>query len=376
MRRITAVAVRLLPAIAAVVVFHSGSVRAADGDTCASDADCASGESCQVVGTSGCAAPICDPDDADCVVEDCVVAEIHACVVVPVACSADADCGENESCLTQTYTSCTEVAIPCDVNDEQSCEAAPRPDEATDCEEVTESFCAPKYLGGCQESADCGEGFECIHYEECACTGGGEIPPNGGSDDADPNGDPGAPAPPVEECDCRPAEEGYCELQKIECIQDADCPSGMVCFIVPVDEPTDPDAPISCVDEDRDGQCDNGPEAGGGEDPNSGSGDDQGREDDADAPADEPNDDSGALIAPTGFCAPPDFVNLPGEEPRPGDVEVQDGNENGDPSDGETPRNADDDATVIFNCNSSNSNTAPLWGFAAGLFALIRRRRR
>lgn len=205
---------------------------------CGSDADCEHGYECQVTAVSGCAAPAappCDPD-GDCVAPepiDCETQEWTSCVPAS-GCAEDGDCAEGMVCVSSQSMTCSDVA--CSPDGE-----CPEPA----CETETYSQCTQPWNAPCEVAADCGEGFDCVYYEECSCSGAE-------ADPASPTPDPGAapepasdadaaeaapanPATPVAplpldpNCECRQSETGSCQLQEVECEADSDCPAEWTC---------------------------------------------------------------------------------------------------------------------------------------------------
>jgi MYXO-CTERM domain-containing protein len=217
----------------------------AHAQACETDADCAQGLVCEVVGAIACAVPDCPPGEECPEPEPCEPEEFSECV--PGPCTSDADCGEGLKCLSVSSETCTGSAMACDPDDEECVVVEVEPV----CETVTEQYCAPDWVGECEADADCGEGFTCVAAEICECSSGErsdeaepgvEVDPAPDSE-AEPAPDPEAePAPdpdavpeqepePVPEpiCECYPTGEKYCEPKEVACESAADCPEGWTC---------------------------------------------------------------------------------------------------------------------------------------------------
>ncbi len=220
---------------------------------CASDDDCGAGFVCEAVGGSDCACPA----GADCM--DCEPETFYGCV--PAPCQSDADCGEGLVCLTFESASCSDTAEPMPVCEPgQECEEPSGVPAPPECETETVSFCGPKYLAACEVDGDCGEGFTCEVAEECSCSGGGATPTDPVPEPGQDGGDAGDPMPPrefddgapPEECVCEPTGEKYCQAQEIACEDDAACPTGWTCESYPSTPSTcwtDESGNVECDDE-------------------------------------------------------------------------------------------------------------------------------
>ena len=146
----------------------------AHAQACETDADCAQGLVCEVVGAIACAVPDCPPGEECPEPEPCEPEEFRECV--PGPCTSDADCGEGLKCLSVSSETCTGSAMACDPDDEECVVVEVEPV----CETVTEQYCAPDWVGECEADADCGEGFTCVAAEICECSSGER------SDEAEP----------------------------------------------------------------------------------------------------------------------------------------------------------------------------------------------
>lgn len=216
---------------------------------CTSDADCAEGYACELVGASACAdSPPCIPGEECVEPEPCEPEEEYACLFVPPTCATDADCEAGLVCETYDSYDCSVSSPACPEGAE-----CPEPVEE-DCTEESESYCVPPYFAACSEDADCGPGFACVADEVCSCggsTGGGSTDSGGGSTDPVPAPDmPDSPQDKDgEDCGCEPTGEFYCELIPVECTSDADCGEGLSCVTGPADDvicTATPDGDESC----------------------------------------------------------------------------------------------------------------------------------
>ncbi|MBN2194708.1 MAG: hypothetical protein JW751_17970 [Polyangiaceae bacterium] len=264
--------------------------QSAEGRTCEVDADCEEGLVCRVVGaTGGCSAPTC-PEGEDCDVEPvCEETEWRACVAPPCttdedcgagltcvlpedgslswcepkACTTDADCGDASlKCFKETWEECSHsgVAMPDCAPDAEDCPKPEPAERSEDCTTLTESYCAPRYLGPCETAADCGAGFDCVPEQVCWCSGsagsagtssssaaGGASSSGSESEPSDPSGaapdegpaesDAGAGDTDGDDedvsedvaCGCELTGTNYCAVQEIPCEDDAACPEDWSC---------------------------------------------------------------------------------------------------------------------------------------------------
>lgn len=196
---------------------------AAQAQTACGDEMCPKGFSCQSV-PAPCPAIDCQ-DAADC--PPCAPSERQQCL--PADCTSDADCGTDMLCVTSTHP--CGVAVPaCPPGAE--C-AAPLPAE---CAPTTSSQCVPRWQLPCQQSADCGPGFECVELAQCSVPPSGPrggAGPGAGAQPNDPNA-PSQPTPPERvpsdtEITCEPSGEFACKLLEVACASNADCQSGWSC---------------------------------------------------------------------------------------------------------------------------------------------------
>ncbi|HEX2676045.1 MAG TPA: hypothetical protein VHM19_05380 [Polyangiales bacterium] len=229
----------------------------AQAQECKTDTDCDKGFACEVTGASGgCAtiepapAPNCKPGetcpDAGAVPPDqgtCDSQPMEYRSCVPAKCTQDSDCGADMVCFTQTSGGCAGSAG----SSSGSSGAAPDPgfappQDSTGCTTTTEQRCLPKYLAPCKASADCGEGFDCVPQQNCACSAGtGTATPGSGSgSDAKAlpmSGSGGAAEAPAADggsavpadCTCTDTGVNYCQMKEIACDTDAQCPTNWTC---------------------------------------------------------------------------------------------------------------------------------------------------
>lgn len=198
---------------------------------CESDGDCPAGFVCESFGMD--VAPCACPEGQEC---DCPgpdeATEYKACV--PSTCDADPQCNSPDLVCIEITEKCPDVMVSAapDCPPGEECPAPEPPEPASDCEEETQGYCLPKWLGSCSSDGDCGPGFTCTEGEVCECSGGGSsgssgsagggtptpAPPPGKSDDGD---DPN--------CSCSGSGEFWCQPDEVACAADNDCPVGWTC---------------------------------------------------------------------------------------------------------------------------------------------------
>ena len=270
-------------------------------DDCASDEDCPTGFACEEFAETCVDAPPCLPGEECPEPEPCGDSVSYECVPAPVACSDDSDCTDDWECFTFTYEECsgggsTEPSpVPPEPGEEPDPGGDDAPDEPGDdrpdedgpddeweCETVSESYCAPPYIGECETDSDCGEGFTCVEIEECECggsSGSGSSGSSGGVPEPVPSPEPDDPGSDDEEepdhgeddpdgseddgdredddwgddCGCWGSGSYYCEPAEIECESDDECPADWTCesWGVSVSTPCweDEDGEVICVDD-------------------------------------------------------------------------------------------------------------------------------
>jgi hypothetical protein len=208
-----------------------------------------------------CVTPPCAVAPVDCKPGTPCVQPTPVCdsVCEPAACQADADCGADMVCHSETISACTGVATPaCAPGSKCTSFAAPTPPTCTD---QTTSQCAYKYDLACTQDTDCGTGFSCNAGQECSCSGSSGTaigrptpavdagvssqpiqptpPPQVVSPDAGAAAKPAKdPGPSVDggtvsqpNCECHASALKSCELQPIDCTQDSDCPASLKCSV-------------------------------------------------------------------------------------------------------------------------------------------------
>ncbi len=184
---------------------------------CQTDADCGPGKHCEFLCLKGCTEPVFGvaPRAEKCQGMDCV----GTCVddpLPPVRCSVDADCPEGFVCEP--------VVCPMICIDDGQGGCLP-------CNEGFLGQCEPDAQKGCNSDAECGEGERC----ETVCTG--LCPPGSYC---------------VEGC------SGVCVKKDAGCQANEDCPEGFYCELM-CPSPCDPlpagaEAP-SCIGSECVGQC-------------------------------------------------------------------------------------------------------------------------
>ncbi len=307
----------VLGIVAGIVVIVGYTAPAA---ACETDDDCGAGYVCTTYdwGTTDCdySMPDCEDGDEACLedaemsMEDCETQTVTESYCQRAPCETDADCGEAMVCIEHVEEWCTGSGMEvCDENGEE-CEVI---EEEEECGTDVYRECGYPYEGGCEQDADCGEGFACVPREICSCSSGGDMDTDEMYDGEDmesggdgevpemPEGDFGEASPGDEanppECTCEPTGDNYCELQPIDCEIDADCPAGLLCspsYSISECEET-PDGEEICTETETVSQCE--PEGWYGEDWDDGddvSGDADGEKDEEDEEADQDdNDDQG-----------------------------------------------------------------------------------
>lgn len=270
-------------------------------ETCATDADCDHGYSCEMVG--GCPAIDC-AEGSDCEPIECDPAS--ACVPV-TDCDADADCAEGWKCASHEQADCDDIAEPTCAPGEDCV----KPEEPVDCNTVTVTYCAPPWALPCEEAADCGAGFDCVEQIAMSCSGSSG---GGGSDPGEPTpeGDPGPaeadggagfappadgdPLPPDDpgSCTSTPTGEFRCELIETTCATNADCAAGLSCQESPSD--------AVCTSSGGAAPDSAGDAAGAGGAGSGGAGGDDGA-------AERPAPPECETPEPTFACAPPNYFD-------------------------------------------------------------------
>lgn len=246
-------------ALVASALAASGSASAQE---CTADTDCPKSWTCEVTGGSACggSAPACEAGKECPVPEpvDCVTQEFKSCE--PGPCTQDSDCDEGMICYKDSVESCTGVST------QPACIGPDCPDAATadttgSCTTEERSACVPRWAAPCEVAADCGDGFDCVAEEQCACagSGGGTSSSSGGSSDPSAGGAEPAPAadagtgtdiaPAVDGgvskgdgCTCTPSDTKYCRVKMVECASAGDCPTDWTC-----EEQISGDTDIGCV---------------------------------------------------------------------------------------------------------------------------------
>ena len=212
------------------------SVYATNATACETDEDCGAGYVCTTYSyvTPDCdSQPDCAEDDAECldklaeIASDCdgggEVIEDSYCE--RASCEVDADCGDTMICLEYESRWCS--GSDGEVCDDDGCEIV---EEDPVCGVDVYRECGYPYEAPCMADADCGAGFTCVPEEICSCSAG--------SDESVYDADSGiygigaTEEDLTEECSCEPTGENYCQLQEIECTDDADCPEGLSCIPV------------------------------------------------------------------------------------------------------------------------------------------------
>lgn len=309
-------------AIPAVLAFAAPSFAQSSGE-CESDADCEAGSACEKGSyTNG-----CNPEQGECdstVYEE----EFGSCVVQPVECSGDSDCGEYSACTSSDSGVCWASS-----DGSSGCED-PDPDAP--------KYCSPEVVE-CESDSDCPREFECSPVESCADIA----------------------CAPDSDCE-QPACEvtgGQCLPKEIECDDDSACPSDWNCvgttqWECTGDEPTDGGAEPAPVDDP--GAADPLPP-------------------DDTEPAYEPAT-SCVEVAAVGHCQPEEWgevyfaSDLDGGEPTSGSGAPKGEAGQDDSSDGEGSQASSDSGGCSVAPGGGQGGTW-LWALLLGAPLLLRRRR-
>jgi MYXO-CTERM domain-containing protein len=175
------------------------------------ESTCDKGYTCEV-GDAVCPLILC-VEGEDC--PPCEPTPVEYCA--PIECESDSECADYMECATFENTTCPETTPECAENDsEEECSDKWRAWEEQ-CEVGEMSQCTPKWHGTCEVAADCGEGFECVPYQECDCP-----PVDASSGELDR-------AAADAECVCTDLDERYCQANEEECSDDADCLENWTC---------------------------------------------------------------------------------------------------------------------------------------------------
>lgn len=217
-------------------------------EECREDA-CPVGHTCELQFQLACST--CPPvADGDAPVEcpgECETLAWEVCK--RAACETDADCGDQMKCHTfDTPPVPIAPTAPCQAG--ESC-VPPEPTMY-----VPESYrqCTPRSELPCEQSSDCGEGYDCVPEELCSCngatptttatapdrpvnvpavptsTGEAPMPQFTTPDPMRPEVDGGAaPLPPPPDCSCSPSGVNRCQVQEIACETQSDCPDNWSC---------------------------------------------------------------------------------------------------------------------------------------------------
>lgn len=214
----------------------------AAAQTCATDADCQRGFSCQqsVVPPD----PAACPRGADCpaVAVPTTAPTTGSCQLA--ACATDADCGTGMVCHGETFSVCTggtaPATPPCPPN--TKCEVPPAETTPTTCTTMTRSTCAFRWQLPCNTDADCGDAsFACQPTVTGTCSGGagvgagsaGTATPTAGAGGAAARTAPADIVTTPPDCMTTTSFPGFCQLRDPACHTDADCPAAWTCVAAP-----------------------------------------------------------------------------------------------------------------------------------------------
>lgn len=326
---------------------------------------CPEGYTCEEISYDKCAWD-CDAD-GECSVDDCETVAYSACQ--RAECETDDECGADMVCQTFTTNCATPATPPCPPGG-----ACPEPAPPPPCDNTEYRQCTPRTELPCEQSSDCGEGYDCLPAVVCSCSGsptpGGAPQPSGGADatGGGTSGAPGAaPYPPdapasPDDCTCAPSDVSYCQPQTIACENNDDCPTDWNCIQSPGSCWGDSDGNSGCSE--GSSQCYPPSAPGGGPNPTSPS---------PGAPGNSEGDNSGGSSDPRPQLPPSPEPELPagpgvGEEAPPrGDNSRDNGSVGG--------------LFGLFGCSvntvvGTGATSSPWAALALGLGAVLLRRRR
>jgi hypothetical protein len=157
----------------------------------------------------------CPPDEEPAAPEESAPSE-GVCAPKQTSCEADSDCPSSFHCETYTYeVGCVAPAAPCAEGEECP---EPAPVECDEMEAVTQGVCLPNEIE-CDSDAACPADWRCVELEEVSCSSGGSVGSSGSSEGGAPEADPverpagGAEAealPPIDDTSCVSEARSLC----------------------------------------------------------------------------------------------------------------------------------------------------------------------
>jgi uncharacterized protein (TIGR03382 family) len=151
--------------------------------------------------------PVCNPV--------CTPHEYRYCGNAP--CTTNTDCPANMACHTESWQECSGGSNGCKPGYDCG-DAGAAVDASYECtEHQGASYCTLRANLPCRTDSDCGDGYDCIQSTTTSCWGGGSVDPDGGYTTVDGG------------CVTEPSDYFYCQLQRLPCETDSECPSGLTC---------------------------------------------------------------------------------------------------------------------------------------------------
>ena len=250
-------------ACASLLVVMAAIPAVSRAQTCASNADCTAGLTCQLsaVPPQPTAGPDCVKGQACTgtapaggVSTATPVQNVTTCQVAP--CTVDSDCGAaGMVCHAEKAVSCSAAGATCPAN--TACDVTTMPAPPESCTETTVSTCAFKWQLPCNTDQDCGSEFVCNPSVSGTCSSGVGVAGSGGTASGGSGTAPVggqrwssgvAVAPHVRRgyADLQRRWHhlhhhhqfpGYCRPKAISCVVDTDCPAAWSCVTPPTPRP-------------------------------------------------------------------------------------------------------------------------------------------
>jgi MYXO-CTERM domain-containing protein len=368
---------------------------------CETDADCGENMVCvEYVDDwcSGVSNEECD-ENGDCTTYDeepvCETEVYKECSTLHgMDCETDADCGDELVCVEFTAEWCSGGGdVVCDESGD--CTVI---EEEIECGSEVFKECMYQYEAPCEADADCGEGFSCVPEEICTCIGGDDMVDTDGDGTSDGTAGVAPKDPAVDEdepmpvgdsdaidCSCEPTGTNRCELQEIDCEDDADCPAGMICAVPHDTVPcvVDDDGNMDCPDVEptSQGQC--SPEGWYGDKISAGDRDMEGNDDTEGDGSEEDSVSEDTEVGDAEDDGTKDDDESEPEDTDPDEDDSEDNSEDDDPeedplADNAGPKGPQASDTGGGSCSvvapAAGSSSAPVLLALLGLLAFVRRR--
>jgi hypothetical protein len=198
-----------------IVVVQTGVCRDLE-DGCASDADCAAGEVCQLDDDCNCATVCIDDGMGGCLPCECA-APTGICVVVDTTCGSDADCRDDQICVFSDA-----LPAPClDADNDGLCDFDVLPPPPS-------GICIDVPVPACSTDADCADGEFCS-FAAAGDPSGRIAPPQGTCEQVTfgPCFDVRCEAGTT--CAVDASGQAVCIAEPTQCNADFDCAAGEFC---------------------------------------------------------------------------------------------------------------------------------------------------